>query len=256
MVLHILAAAAVGASLGVSSPAANETNFTPPHEAQGGWSQVAYHTEDSRWRTPICVGVTGLSADRAQYVVDRVSQRAREVGLRVGDEGCRANALIVFSADPNGQASAIAAERSDPASTTGIQGVTEGRSAFASFLNSSDPVRWWKVSQPVIDTGQAAVRDQRNNIVPNVRVPERGRLNSTTQVAVSHAIVIVDLRQVNGYSLGALSDYLAMVTLAPIEGAGGASGSIMGLFADQAAGRTPASGLTEADRAHLRAAYP
>lgn len=245
MALKILAVAAIVASMGASAGFAQAA----PAAAK------AYQQAEARWRTPLCVGVTGLGEANAQYVADRVSQRAREVGLRVGQAGCRANALILFSADPGRQAAAIAAERTDPASRTGLEGATAGRGAFEAFVRSDQPVRWWRVSQPMLETGRAAVRDRRNNIVPNVRVPERGRLSSTTEPALSHAIIIVDLRAADGLSLGALADYLAMVTLAPVEQGEAGVGSVLSLFADKAAGRSQPTGLTGADRARLEAVY-
>lgn len=256
MAIHSLAVAAM--ALTASTWSANEarTTMLPPEQTAPTWTMVSENAETARWRTPVCVGVGGLSEGTAQFVVDRVSRRARDVGLRVGEAGCRANALIIFSADPDGQANAIASERTDPASSSGVRGATLGRSAFTSFLNSSAPVRWWRVTQPMVETGEAATRDVRLGVAPTVHVQEPGRLGTTTLETVSHAIVIVDLQQVNGLPLGALADYLAMVVLAPVEADQEAHSSILGLFTDRASGRTPAQGMTEADQAHLRDVYP
>ena len=61
----------------------------------------------ARWNGPVCIGVVNLRAEVAQYIVDRASDVARELGLEAGEPGCAANVLIIAAAD--GQA---VAERS------------------------------------------------------------------------------------------------------------------------------------------------
>lgn len=252
----LFAAALMSAALNV--PQANENNVTvPPASAAPApaWTRVALTETPARWRTQICAGVTGLSGANAQYVVDRVSSRAEEVGLRVGAPGCTSNVLIVFSTDPNGQAQAIARERTDPASLTGRSGVSAGLSAFGDFTNNTRPVRWWRVTRTMTENGEMADRNLRWGEAPRVNVPERGRLASATYEAFSHVIVVVDLNQVNGLPLGALADYIAMVALAPVSAGEQRDASILGLFNDRAAGRSSADALTQADQASLQSVY-
>lgn len=251
-----LAAAAMTAALSAPGALSNETSVTaPPAPAPFATLTPVALTQraPARWRTAVCAGVTGIGGESAQYVVDRVSQRARELGLRVGAPGCSPNLLVVFSDDPDGQARSIARERSDPASATGISGETMGQAAFQEFLRTDRPIRWWRVTRPVVDTGQVAARDVRNGEAPRVNVTEPGRLASTTRAAFSHVIVIADMAQVNGKSLGALADYMAMVALAPVELMADSNGypSILGMFADNA----PATEMTAADEAYLREIY-
>lgn len=249
-----LAAAAMAVVLGAP---ATETTITPPHAATpaSAWTRVALTGETPRWRTQVCAGVTGLGGDNAQYVVDRVSARAEELGVRVGPSGCTANLLIVFTADPNGQAQAIARERTDPASLTGRSGGTSGLEAFGAFLNSTQPVRWWRVTRTITENGEMADRSLRLGEAPRVNVPERGRLASATHDTFSHVIVVVDLNQVNGLRLGALADYIAMVALSPVEEGDRQEASILNLFADRSAGRSPAEALTGGDQEYLRNLY-
>src|SRR5688500_7739634 len=54
----------------------------------------------ARWRDDVCVSVRSLrDAKAAQYVVDRVSSIALEVGLTPGEPGCRPNLIIIFTND-------------------------------------------------------------------------------------------------------------------------------------------------------------
>lgn len=211
----------------------------------------------ARWTRSVCVGVTGISGQNAQYVVDRVGQRAAELGLRVAGEGCTANLLIVFSPDADGQAQATVTERSDPLSAVGRGGRTQGVAALQhGFVNSDAAVRWWHVTRDMTQTGETAQRNDRLGEAPRVNVPEVGRLGRTTFSSISHVVVIVDLQQVNGLRLGALSDYIAMVSLAPVEPTAAAGQhSILNLFGDRSAGRAPAEGLTTWDNSYLRGVY-
>lgn len=248
------AAAAIAAAFGAPATETAVTNL-PAAAPPSSWTPIALTEEPARWRTQVCAGVTGLSDANAQYIVDRVSARAEELGLRIGPPGCTSNVLIVFSADPNGQAQAIARERSDPASTTGISGGTEGLTAFNAFVNSTQPVRWWRVTRTMTENGEMADRNLRWNESPRVTVPERGRLVSPTYDAFSHVIVVVDLNQVNGLRLGALADYIAMVALSPVSADERRDASILNLFADRSAGRQAPEALTGGDQDYLRQVY-
>lgn len=254
MALTWFAAAAMSVAFG--APATEATVTALPAAAPApSWTPISLTDEPARWRTQVCAGVTGLGGENAQYVVDRISGRAEELGLRIGPPGCTANVLIVFSADPNGQAQAIARERSDPASVTGISGGTEGLTAFNAFVNSTQPVRWWRVTRTMTENGEMADRNLRWNESPRVNVPERGRLASPTHTAFSHVIVVVDLNQVNGLRLGALADYISMVALAPVAQNEQREASILNMFADRSAGRQAAEGLTGSDQDYLRGIY-
>ena len=55
----------------------------------------------ARWRSGVCVGVANLQNDAAQYIADRVSTVAQDLGLRVGDPGCEPSILIVATQDAN-----------------------------------------------------------------------------------------------------------------------------------------------------------
>ena len=44
----------------------------------------------ARWNRRVCIGVHNLQTNAAQYIVDRISVLAVEVGLEVGEPGCRA----------------------------------------------------------------------------------------------------------------------------------------------------------------------
>jgi hypothetical protein len=53
----------------------------------------------ARYSDPVCVGSAGLPPVAAQAVVDRVSEVALSVGLRVGEPGCAPNLMVAFVED-------------------------------------------------------------------------------------------------------------------------------------------------------------
>ncbi|HRO03487.1 MAG TPA: hypothetical protein PLS69_07790, partial [Terricaulis sp.] len=204
-----------------------------------------------RWRRGVCVGATGLGVEQAQFLVDRVSQRAREVGLTPGSPGCDANVVVVFTADPNGVATAITRSRDFG---VGGRARTNSREALAGFTRSSAPVRWWYVWQSVAETGEVANQDQRGGQGPQVAVQDRRIGAGRTRDDLTHVFIVVDGPQIANVNMNALGDYIAYAALAQVDPAAppaGAGSSILGLFTDS----QPADGLTSADRAVLQALY-
>ncbi len=112
----------------------------------------------ARWRHRICVGAVNFQREAAQALIDRVSQVALDLGLEIGEPGCKAGILIVGADDGSAMASAMVAYR--PAVfRPGYSGAARSTLQLARFREREAPVRWWHVALPVIgDTGVPAVR--------------------------------------------------------------------------------------------------
>jgi hypothetical protein len=65
----------------------------------------------ARWDDRICVGVANLRAEPAQYIVDRVSTVAEDLGVMPGEPGCQPNVIVIASDDPDGLARQLTEER-------------------------------------------------------------------------------------------------------------------------------------------------
>uniref|UniRef100_A0A0N5A4J2 LigA n=1 Tax=Parastrongyloides trichosuri TaxID=131310 RepID=A0A0N5A4J2_PARTI len=110
----------------------------------------------ARWDRSVCVGAVNLRREAAQYLVDRVSTVAEDLGLNAGDPGCTPNLLIVATADGDAFAQELV-ERRRRALRMGGSGMDRGAAALRDFQETSRPVRWWQVSMPVdSETGQRA----------------------------------------------------------------------------------------------------
>lgn len=207
----------------------------------------------ARWRRNVCVSVHNLvDTAAAQYIADRISGIALELGLRPGEPGCIPNIQIAFATD--GRAMADELVKTQPSwfrPFFGTGGTTQGLDALDEFTTSDAPVRWWQLTMPVSRTGE-----------PAISLPGRGpvsvagsnsRVTHSIDVHLVNCYLIVDITRAGSASWNELADYLAMVALAQIAPNRPPSGydSILNLFS----ARSGTSGLTQIDLAYLGALY-
>lgn len=236
----------------------------------------------ARWDERVCVGTAGLSPEQGQLVVDRISVHAAEVGLRIGEPGCRANIMVIFTNDSDGVARNLVNERRDLLGYYGNDAVsTGGREGLEAFANTPRPVRWWHVARNV--TADGRVLDNPNttpaasgqeaaeatqaagagqpplgigayNGIQAVR--SRGsRLYRETRQDLNYMVVIVDTQRIAEFPTSAVLDYIAMVTLVQVDPTAEPNmvPSILNLFTAPVE-LTP-MGMTDWDLAYLRGLY-
>jgi hypothetical protein len=213
----------------------------------------------ARWHRRVCVGVHNLDSGPAQYIADRISKLALDVGLEPGEPGCRPDVNIVFAT--NARETAAAMVEQEPRvfmRVAGNAGMDLGRVALADFVESDRAVRWWHVSMPVdARTGNPAIELSKNcgeaHCPPTIPVAGPSRIHNGTRDDLMYVIVVVDATQLKGTTWQQLGDYLAVVSLAQIDPGSNpaAFDSILNLFTNPAA----YSGLTDWDRSYIRALY-
>ena len=220
----------------------------------------------ARWRDGVCVGVANLQGEAAQYIADRVSTVARDLGLRAGAPGCNPSILIVATEDGDSFTPAFVAQR-PRLFRVGGSGMDQGRPALKRFETNGRPVRWWTVSAPVDgDTGQIATRipgsgglgdsGQEGSVMlyaPVIATRSASRLSTQIVDDAQRAFVIVDVAKTENVSLTQLADYIAMVSLAQINPEADTTGyaTVLNLFDDP----TRTIGLTNWDMAYLQGLY-
>lgn len=206
----------------------------------------------ARWDRAICVGAANMTGRYAQFMIDRVSTVALELGLEIGEPGCSPNIMIAAAADADELA--VALVRDDPDGfRPALNQTDQGSRALRLFQITDAPVRWWHVSLPVaVDTGDVAVR-LNDEEPPSVRVRDASRLRANVRDDLVRVIIIVDTHRIARIPYGALSDYVALVALAQIEPSAETSGwpSILNLFSSP----EPPTGLTDWDRDYLQSLY-
>lgn len=206
-----------------------------------------------RWDRQICPGVVGVKSDYGRFLVDRVARAALEVGLEVGEPGCKANVLIIFTPNSDEFTRKAVQEHPDAFSRFDLA-MTAGRRALRKFQASEAPVRWWHVTHRVTADGQRFEEHQEGDAV---RIREASRIRSTTRTDFDRAIVVVDTSRVGQVRFEALADYLAFVSLAQIdpEAAPSSAPSVLSLFADRSVGKDPPERMSSWDIAYLKGLY-
>ncbi len=207
----------------------------------------------ARWRDRLCVGVYNLpDAKIAQYIADKITVVALEVGMKTGSPGCSPNLHIIFSPD----ARTLATQMVDATPRMfmpygGTEGTTQGLAALERFKSSEAPVRWWQITMIVDEFGYPAIVLPDGTGGATTRATG-SRLKATTNDALWGSLVIVDASKLGNVKWPQLAEYLAMVSLAQIEpdGAPG-NNSILSLFT----ATTPPPGLTDLDLTYLHALY-
>jgi hypothetical protein len=243
----------------------------------------------ARWDSRICVGAVGLEADAAQALVDRISGRARAVGLRPGEPGCRANVMVIYAPDSDTLTRQIVDRRRDLLGYNGDEGVvTAGREALEAFASTPRAVRWWHVAQTTDADGgaigNAETSDGPGNTVGDNSLGSADGAGSTTQDLatasmgtgsfqglegvrssgsrmrrstrqdLNYVLIVVDAQRVNGIPAAAWMDYVAFVALAQInpDAAPRSFPTILNLFSSPQS--APAS-MSDWDVAYLDALY-
>lgn len=205
-----------------------------------------YDVPLARFEDRLCPGVMGLTQEVAALIIDRVRANARELGVRVQDDGCSANFVIVFT--PDGGAMMRRLMDENPAN---FQYLNQGQK---DDILEPGPVHVWTSVEPRTLTGMpiAQVRDL-------TRPPSMGvhaahtRIYTTTRRDITSVMIAFDTEAVRNLSVGQLADYATMRGLAQTRPAGGlAIDSILSLFAGADA---PPQRLTNFDVAYLRALY-
>ncbi len=213
----------------------------------------------ARWDRGICTGVAGLPVRQAQFIADRVAQRAMQVGLDPGAAGCTPNVSIVISSDADALARRMYEQDRAAFAYRPENGVSSlGEAALNAFLTTDRPVRWWQVSRTVSADGLTLHGDTSNGGLSNAPVARSGgtRLREDVRQDLDRAVIIVDAGRVGDVQLAALADYIAMVALAQVSPDAQPRNypTILNLFAEQPA-RSRAAALTEWDEAYLQGLY-
>lgn len=214
----------------------------------------------ARWDRSVCVGVHNLENTAAQYIVDRISLLANDVGLTPGEPGCAPNAVVIFTTDGKALASTLVESEPELLRPSNYLGTHRGLAALDRFVATDKAVRWWQTSLPVdARTGKPAIDRPESRsctsplCAPNVKVDGPSRIHSGIRDVLRNVIIIVDSTKLTGTTWQQLGDYLAVVSLAQIDLEADPSSfdSILNLFTNPKA----YSGLTDWDRTYMQALY-
>jgi len=209
----------------------------------------------ARWDGKVCIGVTNLKEDAAQYLVDRMSRVASDVGLKPGEPGCVPQVIVIFTTDGKAMAHQMVEEDAHLFRPFGpATGVSLNYGALDDFEQSDRAVRWWHVSLPVsANSGVKAITTAGDKSAPVIAVSGPSRIHGGIRDVLLYTLIIVDSKKLTGTTWEQLGDYLSLVALAQIDPTAKPSDfdSILNVFSNPKA----YSGLTDWDRSYLKALY-
>jgi len=184
----------------------------------------------------ICPAVFGLPDDYGAFIIARMRQVGVETGAPVSQKDCEASDVNVVIAFPTDASDFIHELADEIPSAFGFA----YRGKLTQDLKTPvKPIRAWYATE-VIDVD-----------------PRASRLSPQYRSLIAHVLIIVDAKQADALNMGQVSDYIAMTALAELkpDSVPADSPTILNVFADTAAGRTPAAGVTRLDLAYLKALY-
>ncbi len=233
-----------------------------------------------RWREPVCPLTVGLKPSFDKLVSRRISRIAEQVGAPTRGAGkpCSVNVEVIFTPHAQGLLDHLARRYPWLVGFPTAAHPPRFRGPIESwYLTATRPSESWTPPESVNvaanpgggglysrlsdDAEQVAGLPGGAEIdVPGAGAPSgavSGWLTAGLESEFAYVLIIVDAHQVEGYSLGAVSDYLAMLSLThvtPPETCN-ALPSITDLLAPRCTEDPKPSKLTAEDAAYLKALY-
>jgi hypothetical protein len=208
-----------------------------------------------RWTEPICPLVAGIPADQGEFVLQRISQAARDAGAQLAGEKCKPNFHVVLTSEPD---QLLDLWRRRAPKLYGMAPPAKVRR----ILGKPRPVRaWynvWDACGQGVDTGTIIGGDSNFGLAAATPYGSGclkvSRLTFSVVQTISSVIVLVDLDDTKAIKLGPLTDYISMVGLTDVDldGDWGNEPTILRLFAT---GDGTSQKLSIWDRAFLKALY-
>ena len=210
----------------------------------------------ARWSGTVCIGVVNFRNDVAHMIIDRISEVAEGLDIRLGEPGCEPNLVIAGTDDASALAREMVRRYRQPFFRYGYTRSNRGSGALAAFQTTDAPVRWWHMSLPIntIDGSPAiGLPGQGYWVSPCPATRAHYRFCEAITDHLTRLIIIVDVEQVAGKSVAQLADYLTLVALAQIEPDAdyGAFDTVLNLFDPD----LQVTGLTDWDLIYLDALY-
>jgi membrane-associated protease RseP (regulator of RpoE activity) len=199
----------------------------------------------SRWKEAVCVKTEGLPAAFGNYVSARVEAIAAAVKTPQEKRNpCRPNVYVIFTNEPQTAIDMAVAQNPD------LLGYHY--SAQLKKLKTVDhPIQAWHVTG--LQAAGGGVQLDSVWAAPLI-VTWAGRISNGVHSFMLFTLVVVDGTKVLGYSLSAISDYIAMLTLSQVRltDSCGELPSILDLMASRCT-REKSQSITAADLAYLQA---
>jgi hypothetical protein len=205
------------------------------------------HESMARWSVHVCVFAAGVSPAERDFFERRIAAVATEAGIPASPAGCEANFVVVVTPGPEAFLREWWAE--EPSLFNRDRGVA----GVERLIRTDQPVRVW---HNVCNAPPALARNYRLNVTWQCNTGTTGsRLTRAAVRSIYSAIIVVDIRRIQGLTWGQFADYVAMVGLAQLraDAETGQVPTVLSLFEDDPDERAKA--LTVWDQAFLKSVY-
>jgi hypothetical protein len=237
----------------------------------------------ARWGSPpACPLVSGLPQEDGEFILERLSEIGRSVGVPLGDEHCRPNLYILVTSQPEDLLKGM--EKRNRTYTFGVDASSyppmETRASIVDeFIKTPRPVRVWHNVTENDAWGKPLAYCQSQMVMPPPPLcsetsslhpaacdPTRyyrcgpaiaggSRLVFNSIFTLSRVFVIVDQARLKAITAGQLADYVAMSGFAKLKPDArlGDAPTILTLF--NAAPEPAPTGMTDWDQTFLKSLY-
>ena len=223
----------------------------------------------ARWRgglQSICPVTGGLTPGYNAFVTARLRALAAYVGAPVqSNPQCKANVQILFTNNPREKMESVREWATGTAFRNRYSGGMKDLIAF----RSDHAIQGWYLTTgagaTVLNTDVSFVGLNVLPVWPQITQKYIGSGNLGTRLGggsgsrsgIGIVILVIDTRKVVGYTVGAIADYLAMLTLSVVQSPDHCDPlpSILDLFSSGCGVREMPTGITAGDAAFLKALY-
>jgi hypothetical protein len=237
----------------------------------------------ARWEAPpACPLVSGLPEKDGEFILERLSEIARLVGVPLGDEHCRPNLYILVTSQPEDLLRGM--ERRNRAYTFGVDAsyyppTETPASVVDEFIKTPRPVRVWHNVTENDAWGHPLAYCQSQMVLPppplcmetsfinpaacnpnryyrcGAAIAGGSHLVFNSIWTLSRGFVVIDQTRLKGVTVEQLADYVAMSGFAKLKSGAhlGDAPTILTLF-DRAPQAAPTS-MTDWDQIFLKALY-
>jgi len=220
-----------------------------PDDARQHVSQITETSQGqvTRFQTPVCPVVVGLSEETNRKISARIRETARSLGASVASEQCQANLVVLVTDDANHSLAELRRAKSDS-----FDGLTS--SEVDALAVETSPARTWAVASLRNEDGERVYQQDDRNQPSSMRVRSASILRRATRLDIDGSFIMIERSAVSGKTVAQIAAYASMRGLARTRvPKAGSLASILTLF-DATQGRT-APGLTWSDRAYLETLY-